>query len=146
MQNYSRLITSSWQVKRYRAILSEVVSCTALEFSSTINSLPIYTLYHWSNHYTLFSQKWTKCFHDSVVSSKFWFPLLALVEKNASLTKLLQTLLQYLARECFNIDKLLQDMFGSCKNFARMVCFLQNFCTSCIQFGRFFFTMFLLSQ
>ena len=33
-------------------------------------------------------------------------------------------LLQDLARECINIDKLLQDMFGSRKNFAIVGCFV----------------------
>ena len=52
-----------------------------------------------------------------------------LVEKNATLTKLLQKLLQDLARECINFHKILQ-------NFLQELCFLQNFCKSCVFFAK----------
>ena len=40
--------------------------------------------------------------------------------------------MQLLQNYCWNSCKILQDMFGSCKNFARVVCILQKFCKSCI--------------
>ena len=55
---------------------------------------------------------------------------LSLVEKNATLTKLVQKILQDLARECINIDKLLQDL-------ARHVWILQKFCKSGVFFAKF---------
>ena len=54
-----------------------------------------------------------------------------LVEKNATLTNLLQKLLQDLAKECINIDKLLQGL-------ARYVWILQNFCKSDVFFCKIF--------
>ena len=56
----------------------------------------------------------------------------ALVEKKCNSYKIVAKLLQDLARECINIDKLLQK-------FLQELCLLQNFCNGCV----FFFAKFL---
>ena len=80
------------------------------------------------------------------------------MRKNATLIELLQKLLQDLATECINIDKLLQDfaryvwiLQNFCKscvflqNFCKSCVFLQNFCKSCIQFGQIFLNVFVIA-